>query len=243
MPDGAGSRRVVGRGRGSSGPGTLDPVEVDSETPYLLAYTSGTTGRPKGALHVQGGFLLSIAREAAYQADLRPGDRALFLDGHGLDHGAVDRRRRHGLRRDGRLLWRAPRTGRTTGSGSSSSRSRSPCSASLRRSPRADPPRRASTPTSRHSGRWSTTGEPWNSGPVRLARTSTSAGGTHPDRELLRRHRGRRLLPVRDHASAHRSRAPSASLRSARDDGRVRRAGAPSRGEVGELVCKRPWPG
>ena len=33
---------------------------------------------PKGALHVQGGFLLSIAREAAYQADVRAGDRVLF---------------------------------------------------------------------------------------------------------------------------------------------------------------------
>ena len=58
--------------------GSLEPVEVDSETPYLLAYTSGTTGKPKGALHVQGGFLLSIARETAYQADLRAGDRVLF---------------------------------------------------------------------------------------------------------------------------------------------------------------------
>jgi len=59
-------------------PGTLQPVDVGSEAPYLLAYTSGTTGRPKGALHVQGGFLLSIARETAYQADLAAGDRVLF---------------------------------------------------------------------------------------------------------------------------------------------------------------------
>ena len=59
-------------------PGQLDAVQVESETPYLIAYTSGTTGRPKGALHVQGGFLLSIARETAYQADLKPGDRVLF---------------------------------------------------------------------------------------------------------------------------------------------------------------------
>ena len=58
--------------------GSLEPVEVDSEAPYLLAYTSGTTGKPKGALHVQGGFLLSIARETAYQADLRAGDSVLF---------------------------------------------------------------------------------------------------------------------------------------------------------------------
>ncbi len=58
--------------------GSLEPVEVESEAPYLLAYTSGTTGKPKGVLHVQGGFLVSIAREAAYQADLRAGDRVLF---------------------------------------------------------------------------------------------------------------------------------------------------------------------
>jgi acetyl-CoA synthetase len=51
---------------------------VDSEHPYLLAYTSGTTGKPKGALHVQGGFLVSIAREVAYQTDVRPGDRIHF---------------------------------------------------------------------------------------------------------------------------------------------------------------------
>jgi acetyl-CoA synthetase len=55
-------------------PGTLKPLEVDSEHPYLLTYTSGTTGRPKGVVHVQGGFLVSIAREAAYQADLHPDD-------------------------------------------------------------------------------------------------------------------------------------------------------------------------
>ncbi|HKX48279.1 MAG TPA: AMP-binding protein, partial [Gaiellaceae bacterium] len=59
-------------------PGTLEPTAVESEAPYLLAYTSGTTGRPKGALHVQGGFLLSIVRETAYQADLRARDRVLF---------------------------------------------------------------------------------------------------------------------------------------------------------------------
>src|SRR5213592_2933001 len=58
--------------------GTLPPREVDSEAPYLVAYTSGTTGRPKGALHVQGGFLVSIAREAAYQSDVEAGDRVLF---------------------------------------------------------------------------------------------------------------------------------------------------------------------
>jgi acetyl-CoA synthetase len=55
-------------------PGTLAPLPVDSEHPYLLAYTSGTTGRPKGVVHVQGGFLVSITREVAYQADAHPED-------------------------------------------------------------------------------------------------------------------------------------------------------------------------
>jgi acetyl-CoA synthetase len=55
-------------------PGELEPLWVDSEHPYLLTYTSGTTGRPKGVVHVQGGFLVSIAREVCYQADARPDD-------------------------------------------------------------------------------------------------------------------------------------------------------------------------
>ena len=54
--------------------GDLTPRQVDSEHPYLLAYTSGTTGKPKGALHVHGGFLVSIAREVAYQTNVKPGD-------------------------------------------------------------------------------------------------------------------------------------------------------------------------
>src|SRR5207247_2526124 len=58
--------------------GGLSPRQVDSEHPYLLAYTSGTTGKPKGALHVHGGFLASIAREVAYQTDVKPGDRIHF---------------------------------------------------------------------------------------------------------------------------------------------------------------------
>jgi acetyl-CoA synthetase len=55
-----------------------EPVSVDSEHPYLLTYTSGTTGRPKGVVHVQGGFLASIAREAAYQADVHADDVVHF---------------------------------------------------------------------------------------------------------------------------------------------------------------------
>ena len=58
----------------TQGPRTLEPLQVDSEHPYLLTYTSGTTGKPKGVVHVQGGFLVSITREVAYQADAHPDD-------------------------------------------------------------------------------------------------------------------------------------------------------------------------
>jgi len=60
-------------------PGELPATELDSETPYLLTYTSGTTGAPKGVVHVQGGFLVSIAREVCYQADAGPDDRIHFV--------------------------------------------------------------------------------------------------------------------------------------------------------------------
>jgi acetyl-CoA synthetase len=60
-------------------PGELPALEVDSEHPYLLTYTSGTTGTPKGVLHVQGGFLVSIAREVCYQADAHPEDVIHFV--------------------------------------------------------------------------------------------------------------------------------------------------------------------
>jgi acetyl-CoA synthetase len=60
-------------------PGELPALEVDSEHPYLLTYTSGTTGTPKGVVHVQGGFLVSIAREVCYQADAHPEDVIHFV--------------------------------------------------------------------------------------------------------------------------------------------------------------------
>jgi len=53
-------------------------VPTAAEDPMLIAYTSGTTGRPKGAVHVHGGFGVQVAAEGAFQFDFHQDDVAMW---------------------------------------------------------------------------------------------------------------------------------------------------------------------
>jgi len=49
-------------------------VELDSEHPLFVLYTSGTTGKPKGVVHSTGGYLTQVLATLDWVFDLKPGD-------------------------------------------------------------------------------------------------------------------------------------------------------------------------
>jgi len=56
------------------------PAEVTSaEDPHMLIYTSGTTGRPKGTVHVHGGFPIKGTTDMAYGFDIGERDVMFWL--------------------------------------------------------------------------------------------------------------------------------------------------------------------
>ncbi|MBD0318230.1 MAG: AMP-binding protein, partial [Thermoleophilia bacterium] len=221
-------------------PGELQPLAVESETPYLLTYTSGTTGRPKGIVHVQGGFLVSIAREVAYQADAHPEDVIHFATDMGwimgpwtvVGGGAVgstlvfaegapdwppDR------------LWTLVERERVTVLG---------CSPTLIRALllHGDPDADLSSLRT-----IVTTGEPWNPAPYRWLHEKVGggrcpiincSGGTEVGACFLS---PTPAIPIKECSLG------GPALGMAMDV--VDAEGRPVRGDVGELVCRKPFPG
>jgi len=224
-------------------PGELPALEVESETPYLLAYTSGTTGKPKGVLHVQGGFLVSIAREVCYQADVHEGDVMHFATDMGWimgpwtvvgagalgativfaegapDWPAPDR------------LWRIVEAERVTSLGLSPTLVRALL-------PHGDPANDLSSLRT-----FVTTGEPWNPDPYRWLAESVGgsrvpiincSGGTEVGACFLS------PTPVGPIKACSLGGPALGMAMDVVDDAGNSLIGT---GEVGELVCRRPFPG
>jgi acetyl-CoA synthetase len=223
-------------------PGELPPLEVDSETPYLLTYTSGTTGKPKGVVHVQGGFLVSVAREAAYQADYHEGDVAHFATDMGwimgpwtvvgagalgativFAEGAPD------FPAD--RLWRLVESERVTSLGLSPTLVRALI-------PHGDPDADTSSLST-----FVTTGEPWNPDPYRWLHERAGrsrvpiiniSGGTEVGACFLS------CSPVEPTKECSLG-APALGM--AMDVVDPDGSSLVGTGEVGELVCRKPFPG
>jgi acetyl-CoA synthetase len=53
--------------------------EMDPEEPMMIIYTSGTTGKPKGTLHVHGGFPVKTAQDMAHGFDVGAGDTVFWF--------------------------------------------------------------------------------------------------------------------------------------------------------------------
>ena len=212
----------------------------------MIAYTSGTTGRPKGAVHVHGGFLVKMASEAAYQADLHP-DETLYwvtdmgwimgpweMVGAGCAGATV-------VLYEGAPDW--PEPDRVWALG------RAPPGERARRLADADPraqDRRATSTSAKHDlsqpadprldrravepralqvavARWPARG---------ACRSSTSPAAPRSARASSRPTRSRRSRSAR-----------SAARRTAWTSTSSTQQASRSADEVGELVCKQPWPG
>ena len=63
--------------------------EMDAEDPVVLLYTSGTTGKPKGAVWTHAGFIARMASDMGLCGDFKVDDRFFFMSDMGWMVGAM----------------------------------------------------------------------------------------------------------------------------------------------------------
>jgi acetyl-CoA synthetase len=219
----------------------LTPVEVDAMHPLLLAYTSGTTGKPKGARHTHAGFLVKTASEVAYSFDVKPGGVFSWVTDMGWIMGPLSVFGSHANgatlllyegspdRPDNTRLWRLVERHRVTMLGVSPTLVRALRCAELGQMPDL---------TSVHV--LGSTGEPWDPESYEwLARdvfggrvpVINFSGGTEVGGSFLAPYP---VEPIRSCSLG----GPSLGM----DVDVVDDNGRSLRGQVGELVCRQPWP-
>jgi acetyl-CoA synthetase len=222
----------------------LDCEEMDAEDPFMIAYTSGTTGRPKGAVHVHGGFLVKIASEVAYQLDLHAGETFDWITDMGWIMGPLSMVGSHAV--GGTMVMYEgapdfPDPDRVWASVAHHRVNMLGISPTLIRALKT------------HGDEWvekhdlsslriiGSTGEPWNPEPYEWLRRVAGRGGEVP---IINISGGTEVgacflspYPVEEIKVCS---LGAASL--GMDVDVFDPQGQPVRGEVGELVCKQPWP-
>jgi acetyl-CoA synthetase len=229
----------------ASQPARFETPALDPEHPLFVAYTSGTTGKPKGSVHVHGGFLVKVAEEVAYQTDVGPGDVLFWLSDLGWIMGPWEITGATALgatvflfdgapnHPDAGRLWSMVEGHRVTALGISPTLIRALIPAG------EDMVRRHDLSSLRILG---STGEPWNPDPY-LWFLENVGGGRCP---VINISGGTEVgacflspLPITS-LKACTLRGPALGMDVDVWDPEGRPVGP---GEVGELVCKQPWPG